>query len=104
MGGPRRCRPGQGPFRYGVWLGRHRAEIEELLIAETGKSATDAAQEVPLILMILSYYVRTMEKALAPDPGRQPCRSCPSRRSRCTTGPARSSGSSRRGTTPSPTR
>ncbi len=54
--------------RYGVWLGRHRAEIEELLIAETGKSATDAAQEVPLILMILSYYVRTMEKALAPDP------------------------------------
>ncbi len=54
--------------RYAVWLGRHRAEIEELLIAETGKSATDAAQEVPLILMILSYYVRTMEKALAPDP------------------------------------
>ena len=53
--------------RYAVWLGEHRAEIEDLLISETGKSATDAAQEVPLLLMILSYYVRTMEKALAPD-------------------------------------
>ena len=53
--------------RYAVWLGKHRAEIEELLIKETGKSATDAAQEVPLILMITSYYIRTMEKALAPD-------------------------------------
>src|SRR6185312_17485915 len=50
--------------RYAVWLGEHRAEIEELLIKETGKSATDAAQEVPLILMIASYYIRTMEKAL----------------------------------------
>jgi len=53
--------------RYAVWLGEHRAEIEEMLIAETGKSAVDAAQEVPLILMITSYYIRTMEKALAPD-------------------------------------
>jgi acyl-CoA reductase-like NAD-dependent aldehyde dehydrogenase len=53
--------------RYAVWLGKHRAEIEELLIRETGKSATDAAQEVPLILMIASYYIRTMEKALEPD-------------------------------------
>ncbi|MBJ7384755.1 MAG: aldehyde dehydrogenase family protein, partial [Mycolicibacterium sp.] len=53
--------------RYAVWLGDHREEIESLLIEETGKSATDAAQEVPLLLMILSYYVRTMEKALAPD-------------------------------------
>lgn len=53
--------------RYAVWLGDHREEIESLLIKETGKSATDAAQEVPLLLMILSYYVRTMEKALAPD-------------------------------------
>ncbi|WP_163796707.1 aldehyde dehydrogenase family protein [Mycolicibacterium sediminis] len=53
--------------RYAVWLGEHRAEIEDLLIKETGKSATDAAQEVPLLLMILSYYIRTMEKALAPD-------------------------------------
>lgn len=53
--------------RYAVWLGEHRAEIEDLLIKETGKSAVDAAQEVPLILMITSYYVRTMEKALAPD-------------------------------------
>src|SRR5687768_6399331 len=48
--------------RYAVWLGDHRAEIESLLIKETGKSATDAAQEVPMLLMILSYYVRTMEK------------------------------------------
>ena len=53
--------------RYAVWLGDHRAEIESLLIKETGKSATDAAQEVPMLLMILSYYVRTMEKALAPE-------------------------------------
>ncbi|BBX18925.1 aldehyde dehydrogenase [Mycolicibacterium duvalii] len=53
--------------RYAVWLGDHRSEIEELLIAETGKSAVDAAQEVPLILMITSYYIRTMEKALAPE-------------------------------------
>ncbi|BBZ06136.1 aldehyde dehydrogenase [Mycolicibacterium doricum] len=53
--------------RYAVWLGEHRAEIEELLIKETGKSAVDAAQEVPLILMITSYYVRTMDKALAPE-------------------------------------
>ncbi|WP_237570305.1 aldehyde dehydrogenase family protein [Mycolicibacterium lacusdiani] len=53
--------------RYAVWLGDHRDEIESLLIKETGKSATDAAQEVPMLLMILSYYVRTMEKALAPE-------------------------------------
>lgn len=53
--------------RYAVWLGEHRGEIERLLIAETGKSATDAAQEVPLIIMITSYYVRTMAKALAPE-------------------------------------
>ena len=53
--------------RYAVWLGEHRAEIESLLIAETGKSATDAAQEVPLLLMIASYYIKTMEKALAPE-------------------------------------
>ncbi len=53
--------------RYAVWLGEHRDEIERLLIAETGKSAVDAAQEVPLILMITSYYIKTMEKALAPE-------------------------------------
>lgn len=53
--------------RYAVWLGEHRDEIERLLIAETGKSAADAAQEVPLIIMITSYYVRTMAKALAPE-------------------------------------
>jgi acyl-CoA reductase-like NAD-dependent aldehyde dehydrogenase len=53
--------------RYAVWLGEHRGEIESLLIKETGKSATDAAQEVPLLIMILSYYIKTMEKALAPE-------------------------------------
>ncbi|MGW0162021.1 aldehyde dehydrogenase family protein [Mycobacterium sp. NPDC003323] len=53
--------------RYAVWLGEHREEIEKLLIAETGKSATDAAQEVPLLIMILSYYIKTVEKAMAPD-------------------------------------
>jgi acyl-CoA reductase-like NAD-dependent aldehyde dehydrogenase len=53
--------------RFAVWLGEHRGEIEELLIKETGKSAVDAAQEVPLLIMILSYYIKTMEKALAPE-------------------------------------
>src|SRR6476661_1422566 len=53
--------------RYAVWLGEHRGEIESLLIKETGKSAVDAAQEVPLIIMIASYYIKTMEKALAPE-------------------------------------
>lgn len=53
--------------RFAVWLGEHRDEIETLLIAETGKSATDAAQEVPLLLMILSYYIKNVEKALAPE-------------------------------------
>ena len=53
--------------RYAVWLGEHRDEIESLLITETGKSATDAAQEVPLLIMIASYYIKTMEKALAPE-------------------------------------
>lgn len=53
--------------RYAVWLGDHRDEIEKLLIAETGKSAVDAAQEVPLLIMILSYYIKTVEKALAPE-------------------------------------
>jgi acyl-CoA reductase-like NAD-dependent aldehyde dehydrogenase len=53
--------------RYAVWLGEHRGEIEDLLIKETGKSAVDAAQEVPLLLMILSYYIKTMAKSLAPE-------------------------------------
>jgi len=53
--------------RFAVWLDEHRDEIERLLIAETGKSAVDAAQEVPLLIMIVSYYVKTMEKALAPE-------------------------------------
>jgi acyl-CoA reductase-like NAD-dependent aldehyde dehydrogenase len=53
--------------RYAVWMGEHRDEIESLLIKETGKSATDAAQEVPMLIMIASYYIKTMEKALAPE-------------------------------------
>ena len=53
--------------RFAVWMGEHRDEIEQLLIKETGKSATDAAQEVPLLIMIASYYIKTMEKALAPE-------------------------------------
>ncbi len=53
--------------RYAVWMGEHREEIESLLVKETGKSATDAAQEVPLLIMIASYYIKTMEKALAPE-------------------------------------
>src|SRR5437588_563531 len=53
--------------RFAVWLRDHRGEIEELLIKETGKSAVDAAQEVPLLIMILSYYIKTMAKALEPE-------------------------------------
>jgi acyl-CoA reductase-like NAD-dependent aldehyde dehydrogenase len=53
--------------RFAVWLADHRGEIEELLISETGKSAVDAAQEVPMLIMILSYYIKTAEKALAPE-------------------------------------
>lgn len=53
--------------RFAVWLGEHREEIEALLVKETGKSATDAGQEVPMIIMIISYYIKTMEQALAPD-------------------------------------
>ena len=53
--------------RFAVWLGEHRGEIEELLIKETGKSSADAAQEVPLLIMILSYYIKTMAKALEPE-------------------------------------
>src|ERR1700733_7774066 len=53
--------------RFALWLAEHRGEIEELLIKETGKSAVDAAQEVPMLIMILSYYIRTMEKAFAPE-------------------------------------
>src|ERR1700761_910346 len=53
--------------RFAIWMGEHRDEIEELLIKETGKSAVDAAQEVPLLIMIASYYIKTMEKSLAPE-------------------------------------
>jgi acyl-CoA reductase-like NAD-dependent aldehyde dehydrogenase len=53
--------------RFAVWMGEHRDEIEALLIKETGKSAGDAAQEVPMLIMIASYYIKTMEKALAPE-------------------------------------
>jgi acyl-CoA reductase-like NAD-dependent aldehyde dehydrogenase len=53
--------------RFAVWMGEHRDEIEQLLIEETGKSATDAAQEVPLLIMIASYYIKTMDKALEPE-------------------------------------
>ncbi|MBV9091543.1 MAG: aldehyde dehydrogenase family protein [Mycobacteriaceae bacterium] len=53
--------------RYAVWLGEHRDEIADLLVEETGKSRADAAQEVPLLVMILSYYIKTMDKALAPE-------------------------------------
>ena len=53
--------------RFAVWLSEHRDEIERLLIAETGKSAADATQEVPMLIMIASYYIKTMQKALAPE-------------------------------------
>ena len=67
MGSTRRAGRAKVLARYAVWLGEHRDEIESLLIKETGKSATDAAQEVPLLIMIASYYIKTMDKALAPE-------------------------------------
>lgn len=67
MGAARGQGARQALARFAVWLGEHRDEIEELLIKETGKSAVDAAQEVPLLIMILAYVVKTMEKALAPE-------------------------------------
>lgn len=90
--------------RFALWLGDNRDEIERLLIAETGKSATDAAQEVPLLIMILSYVIKVMEKAVAPETRRRPPRYSRSRKSPSTTGRGRSSASSRRGTTRWPTR
>lgn len=53
--------------RFAVWLGEHRDEIEDLLISETGKSRTDAQQEVPMLAVIASHLIRTMDKALAPE-------------------------------------
>jgi acyl-CoA reductase-like NAD-dependent aldehyde dehydrogenase len=53
--------------RFAVWLGDHRDEIDDLLVKETGKSRTDASQEVPMLVIIISYLVKTMEKALAPE-------------------------------------
>lgn len=53
--------------RFAVWLADHRDQIEQLLIAETGKSGTDAAQEVPLLIMIVSYVIKVMDKAMAPE-------------------------------------
>jgi len=53
--------------RFAVWLGDHRDEIEDLLIKETGKSRTDAIQEVPMLVIIISYLVKIMEQALAPE-------------------------------------
>jgi acyl-CoA reductase-like NAD-dependent aldehyde dehydrogenase len=53
--------------RFAIWLGDHRDEIEDLLIKETGKSRTDAVQEVPMLVIIISYLVKIMEQALAPE-------------------------------------
>jgi acyl-CoA reductase-like NAD-dependent aldehyde dehydrogenase len=53
--------------RYAVWLAEHREEIEDSLIAETGKSKVDAKVEIPLATIIISYVVKTMERALAPE-------------------------------------
>lgn len=53
--------------RFAVWLGEHRGEIERLLINETGKSLGDAQQEVPLLIMIISYVLKSMDSALAPE-------------------------------------
>jgi len=53
--------------RYAVWLADHREEIEDSLIAETGKSKVDAKVEIPLATIIISYVVKTMERALAPE-------------------------------------
>src|SRR5215211_4833763 len=64
MGATRRAK---ALAKFAVWLDKHRGEIEDLLIKETGKSQADAAQEVPMLIMIASYYIKTMEKAVAPE-------------------------------------
>ncbi|MDH6246373.1 aldehyde dehydrogenase family protein [Mycobacterium sp. OTB74] len=53
--------------RFAVWLGDHRDEIESLLVEETGKSMVDAKAEIPMANLIISYVVKTMDKALAPE-------------------------------------
>ena len=87
--------------RFAVWMGEHRDEIESLLIKETGKSATDAAQEMPLADH--DRVVLHQDDGEGAGPGVPPGVAAVPRRSRrspSTTGRGRSWPSSRRGTTP----
>lgn len=58
---------GQVLARFGSWLGRNQAELEDLLRSETGKSRADAAVEIPLILQALSFYGRNAAKFMKPE-------------------------------------
>src|SRR6476646_7482880 len=49
-------------------MGENRDEIEALLVKEIGKSATDAAQEVPLLIMSAPYYIKKVEVHYRPRP------------------------------------
>ncbi|WP_320669154.1 aldehyde dehydrogenase family protein [Patulibacter defluvii] len=53
--------------RFGRWLADERPRLERLLIAETGKSASDARVEIPMILELLAYYGRHAGRFLAPE-------------------------------------
>lgn len=46
-------------------LHEHRQELEDLLVSESGKSATDAAMELPMVLQIAAYYGRNAPSFLA---------------------------------------
>ncbi|MDI9941314.1 MULTISPECIES: aldehyde dehydrogenase family protein [Rhodococcus] len=52
---------------FGRWLSANRAELEESMISETGKSQCDAALEIPLALQLISYYCRHAARFLAPE-------------------------------------
>lgn len=52
---------------FGRWLYANRSEIEATMISETGKSACDAALEIPLALQLISYYGRHGAKFLRPE-------------------------------------
>lgn len=52
---------------FARWLVSNRPELESLLITETGKSASDAALEIPMITQVIAYYASHAEEFLAPE-------------------------------------
>lgn len=50
---------------YIEWLTANRRRFEDALIAETGKSASDAAMEIPMAAQVAAYYATHAERFLA---------------------------------------